>query len=225
MILCHPLRIVFLKTRKVGGTSFEIALSAFCGPDCIVTPISAEDEQLRGSLGFRGAQNHRAETRPGTDVPGHPNAGVRGDFGNHIVAAKVRAQIPSEIWNGYLKLSIHRDPLDMLVSQYFFRKAGRAGAMPSFAEWFALNRANAFDNARIAPVRGPDACDVILSYETLQADIAGLSRLPPEFLPLFRSLGAKSGYRDPASRDARAFFRQQGLEAEIAPLLAEAGRT
>jgi hypothetical protein len=42
---------VFIKTRKTGGTSVEIVLSAWCGPDDIVTPIAPEDEVVRARYG------------------------------------------------------------------------------------------------------------------------------------------------------------------------------
>jgi len=39
MIICPPLKLIFIKTKKVGGTSSEIALSSFCDDDSIITPI------------------------------------------------------------------------------------------------------------------------------------------------------------------------------------------
>ena len=42
---------VFIKTRKTGGTSVEIVLSSWCGPDDIVTPIEPEDEVMRARYG------------------------------------------------------------------------------------------------------------------------------------------------------------------------------
>jgi hypothetical protein len=53
VIICHPLKLIFMKTKKVGGTSFEIALSSFCDDDSIITPISPADEQIRAGLGYR----------------------------------------------------------------------------------------------------------------------------------------------------------------------------
>jgi hypothetical protein len=47
MILSKTHGFVFIKGVKVGGTSIEIALSAFCGPDDIITPITPIDELKR----------------------------------------------------------------------------------------------------------------------------------------------------------------------------------
>ena len=59
MILSHRYRYLFLKTNKTAGTSIEIALSKFCGPDDIITPISPEDEAIRRRLVFAEfAQEH-----------------------------------------------------------------------------------------------------------------------------------------------------------------------
>ena len=44
MIYLRDHNLLFLKPRKVGGTSFEIALSTFAGPRDIVTPITPSDE-------------------------------------------------------------------------------------------------------------------------------------------------------------------------------------
>ena len=51
MILSHKHRFLFIKGRKVGGTSIEMLLAPFCGPSDIVTPISPVDEIRRLNAG------------------------------------------------------------------------------------------------------------------------------------------------------------------------------
>lgn len=49
---------IFINVNKATGTSFEIALSRDCGPDDIITALSAEDENCFDKLlGHRGAQH------------------------------------------------------------------------------------------------------------------------------------------------------------------------
>lgn len=57
MIISQDLQRIFLKTKKVGGTSFEMALSKYCGEVDVITPITPNDEAQRKSLGFRSAQH------------------------------------------------------------------------------------------------------------------------------------------------------------------------
>lgn len=224
MIICHPLRLIFFKSKKVGGTSFEIALSRYCGADCVITPISKADEILRRRLGFRGAQNHDELDRVGVSVIGHPNEAIRGDFRNHDSSAKVHDQIGDKTFHEYLKISIRRNPLDFLISQYFFRIRALGEKEVPFDRWYFQNRENVSENERIAPNSGPHACDIILRYETLAREIAALDALPGDFLETFSALDAKGNYRDPDSLDARRFFTEHGLENEIEQLLSGNGQ-
>jgi hypothetical protein len=47
MILSHRWRFIFIKGRKVAGTSVEMALSTICGTNDVVTPIAPRDEAAR----------------------------------------------------------------------------------------------------------------------------------------------------------------------------------
>ena len=57
MIISHRHRFIFIKTRKTAGTSIEIALSRYCGPSDVITPITLSDEPYRGQFGY-SAQNY-----------------------------------------------------------------------------------------------------------------------------------------------------------------------
>ncbi len=59
MILSKKFGFVFIKGKRVGGTSAEIALSTICGPGDIITPIAPIDELERMRFGAR-AQNYAA---------------------------------------------------------------------------------------------------------------------------------------------------------------------
>ena len=56
MIISHKHKFIFVKTRKTAGTSIEIGLSKFCGPEDIITPLAPRDNKMRDEAGFRGAQ-------------------------------------------------------------------------------------------------------------------------------------------------------------------------
>jgi hypothetical protein len=125
MIISHKHRFIFLKTSKTAGTSIEIALSRFCGPDDVITPISPEDEEKRHQLGGVGPQNH---TGP---LFGHSATQLWKRliknkplqyFYNHIPARQVRKQIPADVWDSYTKFCVARNPWDRVISQYYWRQ-------------------------------------------------------------------------------------------------------
>jgi len=58
MIYSRKNDFLFVKGKKVAGTSVEMALSTLCGPEDIITPIMAVDELQRLRLGGKGAQNY-----------------------------------------------------------------------------------------------------------------------------------------------------------------------
>lgn len=60
MIFSQKHKFIFIKGRKVAGTSLEIALSPHCGPHDILTPISPADELKRLALGGR-PQNYAGQ--------------------------------------------------------------------------------------------------------------------------------------------------------------------
>jgi enamine deaminase RidA (YjgF/YER057c/UK114 family) len=57
MILSKRHKFIFIKGVKVAGTSIEIALTPFCGPSDIITPITPIDELMR-LAGGTAAQNY-----------------------------------------------------------------------------------------------------------------------------------------------------------------------
>ena len=54
MIVLHEHKLIALKPRKVGGTSFEIALSKYASESSIITSINYLDEKNVKNLDFAG---------------------------------------------------------------------------------------------------------------------------------------------------------------------------
>ena len=210
MIVCHPKRLIFIKTKKVGGTSFEIALSKFCGPDCVITPLVWRDHNLRESLGIRGAQNFERPVWP----DGSRSAAV---FEAHSTAAEVKAALPADIWAGYRKLTIWRDPFDAMISRYYWRGAHREGE--SFEDFVLANPDLVSVNTPVAPLAGPARLDVYLRYERLEADMdaAGLG----DVWGVMKGLSAKGGKRPPEATVAQVYAGAPKAAALVAELCAE----
>lgn len=205
MILCRKLETIFVKTRKVGGTSFEIALSKYCDQDDIVTPITPADESVREKLGFQGPVNSSSENRSQILI----DENVKGEFWNHMTCENIHENLKDSIFNSYTKISIHRDPLDFLVSQYFFQTQAKLWLFrPSFKRWLSKNYTNVIQNYQVAPVRGHFCPDTILRYEHLADDIRTKTNLPSDFIDVFESLNSKGNFRTSQSRDVTAFFEE-----------------
>ncbi|MCL7936643.1 MAG: hypothetical protein M8844_00675 [marine benthic group bacterium] len=46
-----------MKSQKTGGTSLELALSRYCGPEDVITPLNEKHERQRRELGGLGPRN------------------------------------------------------------------------------------------------------------------------------------------------------------------------
>lgn len=114
MIASFAHDFIFVKTRKVGGTSLEIVLSSWCSGRDICTPIPPEDEQIRARYGGSPRNFRAREGKPA--------------FYNHIPATDVRAALPG-LWSRAFKFSVDRHPYEKVVSRAWWN-IGRRGGSP-----------------------------------------------------------------------------------------------
>lgn len=139
MIISHKHKFIFIKTNKTAGTSVEIALSKFCGPDDIITPISAKDEAIRASLGYTGPQHYFApytDYSPSDIIQLIVRRERKKRYFNHISAEAVKKYIGDEIWNSYYKFCIERNPWDRIISLYYYWADGKT-PMPTLDEFLS----------------------------------------------------------------------------------------
>lgn len=213
MIASFSHNFIFLKTRKVGGTSMEIVMSSWCGGRDICTPVTEEDEELR--------REHGGEARNFGSPTGEAM------FINHMPARAVRAKLPG-LWSRAFKFSVDRHPYEKVISRAFWN-IGRRGGNPDeeLADEIdqALIKRN-YINFPIYMINRKPAVDEVWRYEDAWTKLAALAErlgvAVPEQPPR-----AKGGYRkDPRSaaeilspeqreqiyRDARIEFDLLGYE-------------
>ncbi len=124
MIISHKHRFIFIKTRKTAGTSIEISLSELCGPDDIITPISAKDEAKRAELGYRTSQNYlgpiatlkRNRLKKFLTGKAHPPR-----YYNHMPCSELVEHVSKDVWDSYFKFTVERNPFDKVVSFYYWK--------------------------------------------------------------------------------------------------------
>jgi hypothetical protein len=212
MIVSHKYRFIFIKTRKVGGTSVEIALSKFLGEGDIVTPIVDEDERIRERLGYPGARNYRvpfgemarevarlsgAGRRYGRHVLKKKEWPLR--FFNHIAASEVKAALGNRVWNDYFKFSIERNSFDKACSFYFWeRKTRSAVAGASFRDFVLGGNAARASDFNLYSIGDMPAMDRIVRYENMLAELDEIGarlRLPEPISQVMEGINAKAGVR------------------------------
>ena len=179
MILSHEHKFIFIRTKKTAGTSVELALSKYCGPDDIITPDTPKDEELRGQLGHPGPQHYLLPLRRYTasDWARLLLKRKRLAFYDHMSAAEVRRLTGEETWNGYFKFCFERNPWDKVVSLYWWKRRKRP--LPPISEFLRTGRA--------AQLAGPNGCglymidgqvavDRVCMYERLHEEMEYIAR-------------------------------------------------
>lgn len=105
MLVSHRHRFIYTKTAKTGGTSVESFFERFCLPEgqWKQSHERAEHVSEHGIIGYRG--------------PGGERSGAV--WWNHMPAAAIRAGIGGEVWNGYFKFCVVRNPFEKCISAFY----------------------------------------------------------------------------------------------------------
>jgi len=196
MLVSHRWRFIFVKTQKTAGTSLEIALSKFLGPDDVITPVMQPEKFLRDELGYPNHQNYRLPWREhGLRDIAHflRRRRRRSKFYGHIQAEVARRHVGAETWDSYFKFCFERNPWDKVLSGHQFLVGVQAPCAP-FEEWVLSGAAVHFSDYHRYCVGGRPAMDRICRFENLDAEVDWLAeRLGLPERPVLPR--AKGGYR------------------------------
>jgi len=195
MIISHKYRFIFIKTIKTAGTSIEAWLSPHCGPEDVFTPIVPPEA-------------------------GHEARNYQG-FYNHMSAWKIREAVEPDIWKGYFKFCVERNPWDKTVSDFCMANE-RAGSRYQFADYFRRGRfCSSWE--LYTDVDGSLLVDRVLRYEQLDQQLGEV------FLQLGipwqgqLNVWAKSGYRTDRKPYQQWYTQEQA--AMVGKVFAEEIRT
>lgn len=167
MIVSHAHRFIFIKTKKVAGTSVEVFLSPLCGEDDTLTPI---DPQEAG---------HRPRNHEG--------------FRNHMPAVEVRERVGPRVWDRYFKFCIERNPWDKVVSEFHMQRARNDPSL-TFTQFIGTRRFPR--NLQLYSEGGTVIVDRVLRYESLEGDLAEVFRTIGVPFGGGLGVRAKGQYRD-----------------------------
>ena len=188
MIISHKLKVIYIKLDKVAGSSFEIALSKYCGPDDILNPIAFQEKIWKSRGYYRSAQNHERPTRKSK-----PSV--------HMGAPVVRKHVPKDVWDNYLKIAAIRCPYDAYISFYYFKKyrfqQNKREPLGKNIEEFVIKDKRVINNLRGLHEKGKIIIDFLIRYENLDEDIKKLETKIecPGLLETFQSITAKKNIR------------------------------
>lgn len=196
MIVCHKHRFIFIKTIKTAGTSMEVLLSQWGGPDDVVTKIwPLIDGHV--ARNWRGLVNPIPDLRRRHDRPsrviGRALLGVK--YYNHMPAWAVRRRVGEDVWNSYFKFCFDRNPWEKAVSHWHMKRKRRDPNMTFDDYLWGGHYAHNYPLYADPDQPGKLLVDFVGKYENLAADLAHVAeRLN---IPFSGSLDvfAKSDYR------------------------------
>ncbi|HKL69573.1 hypothetical protein [Salibaculum sp.] len=230
MIVSHDHKLIFLKPQKVAGTSFEIALSRYLGRRDIITPVAPEDEAVRRKAGFRGAQHHEFTPRDLLHQRKYKEVGkallrrrMPRKYFHHIPASAVKRRVGDQIWHDYLKVSIVRNPWDIVVSKFYWDQ-GRDADIADLTRWSIANPEFFAFNRRMYLIDEAPVIDHFLRYEHFRDDILALEDRRPALAGLADTLAgikAKGASRKAGSRDLPAIYADHPKVAALVDVFFE----
>lgn len=170
------MKVIFIKPRKVAGTSFEIALSKYTSKADVVTPITDNDEKMREIWG--GARNYKHSFKELLTSPKKLTYTLYNHkrpvkFYNHISAAEIKELFGDKLWGESLKITIVRNPYDRIISQYFYETRMSKNKI-DFERWLRANPHMIAVNNQQYLIKGNNVIDLYIRYENLEEDIKNL---------------------------------------------------
>lgn len=106
MILSHAHNFVFIKNRKVAGSSIEMFLSRFVGSADIVTVIGEEPKIIPENFRALFGRRIRYQNFSG--------------FKNHMSSLRVIDRVGRDVWEDYFSFCFERSPISKVESYFSF---------------------------------------------------------------------------------------------------------
>ena len=199
MIISHKYRYIFIKNRKVAGTSVEIYLNQYKNKEDVFTPITAyhdnhSPQNYSGTFNlFRELTNTRLKYAR-TSISDYRK---QKKFWNHMPGLLIKSRIDPEIWDSYYKFTIERNPWDKIISHYHWIARNKSGEFTLMD--YLENKFYPKDFDKYTDLNGSIIIDKVLRYENLDDELKTI--LHKLGIPFNGKLNiyAKSEYREDRS--------------------------
>lgn len=155
MLVSHKFKFIFIKTRKIAGTSIEVDLSKLMGAEDIVTDVFPEEV---GHIPRNYVLNNSK-------------------IYNHMSAVEVRKIVGDKLFREYFKFCVEREPVDKCISHYsMLKNSPFHNATKSELSWDQYVRDGFFpvDDDKYTDKDGVLLVDKIIRYEDLNSELCSI---------------------------------------------------
>lgn len=146
MIISHKYKFIFLKVSKTAGTSLELALAQFCGPDDVVSSIISSRAEPHLQAQEQAYQQKYPHYKPRHNYTPFEYYSWRewkdlicygrwDEYYNHMSAQEVLQRIDLANWQNYYKFCFTRNPWERVVTAYYFKRMQRQDTTLKFADF------------------------------------------------------------------------------------------
>ena len=108
MLVSHRYKFIYLKARKVAGTTIESVLERYC-----VSPNDEKSYEINHDANYKNTKHGIISSR------------MRGKSGggwyNHKTSFEIKRDLKENEWENYVKICNIRNPYDMVVSWFHYQ--------------------------------------------------------------------------------------------------------
>ena len=163
-LVSHRYKFIFIKTRKVAGSSLESFLRQYCcDPN---TPVKIIHNTNKQQVNKFGVIAHNTHNNSSSSI----RSGTGGIWRQHLSGEKIKKYIGDDIFNKYYKFCVVRNPWDRIVSLYYWRNKAKipfkkyVKGLRTTWDWG--------NNWEKYVINDKPICDYYIRYENLYDDIA-----------------------------------------------------
>ena len=208
---------------KTAGTSLEIALASFCDENDIISTDEDVEENLKKKLSRGGQNNLYKIPRISYKNLKHNifqlikivliKLGIKFNhkvkfinflnkekFYSHIPAKNVKQMINKNIWDSYYKFTVIRDPVDQIISYYYWCNKSETERLKNSFEVFVKKYSKEFFSKQkdIYTYENNIIVDKCIIFENFKEELNELSKklkLPKNLFEIFDKIRTKDYVR------------------------------